>query len=76
VILRNLCFQRRENVPHHQCLKAEYIYIFQAWHRELLLKDKWDNDMKIFDLEPVWLATFALSTRRIRLQLCLHQPYP
>jgi hypothetical protein len=32
------------------------IYIFQAWHKELQLKDKWDDDMKIFDLaglEPV-----------------------
>ena len=27
------------------------IYIFQAWYRELLLKDEWDNDMKIFDLD-------------------------
>jgi hypothetical protein len=27
------------------------IYIFQAWYRELLLKDEWGNDMKIFDLD-------------------------
>jgi hypothetical protein len=27
------------------------IYIFQAWYRELLLKDEWDDDMKIFDLD-------------------------
>jgi hypothetical protein len=27
------------------------IYIFQAWHRELLLKDKCDDDIKIFDLD-------------------------
>jgi hypothetical protein len=26
------------------------IYIFQVWYRDLLLKNKWDNDMKIFDL--------------------------
>jgi hypothetical protein len=29
----------------------EYIYIFQAWYRDLLLKDKCDDDMKIFDLD-------------------------
>jgi hypothetical protein len=27
------------------------IYIFQAWYRDLLLKDEWDNDMKIFGLD-------------------------
>jgi hypothetical protein len=27
------------------------IYIFQAWNRELLLKDEWNDDMKIFDLD-------------------------
>jgi hypothetical protein len=27
------------------------IYIFQAWYRELLLKDEWNDDMKIFDLD-------------------------
>jgi hypothetical protein len=27
------------------------IYIFQAWYWELLLKDEWDDDMKIFDLD-------------------------
>ena len=30
------------------------IFIFQACYRELLLKDEWDDDTKIFDtLEPV-----------------------
>ncbi len=27
------------------------IYIFQAWSRELLLKDEWDDDVQIFDLD-------------------------
>jgi hypothetical protein len=27
------------------------IYIFQAWYRELLLKDGWDDEMKTFDLD-------------------------
>jgi hypothetical protein len=27
------------------------IYIFQAWYRDFLLKDEWDDDMKIFDLD-------------------------
>jgi hypothetical protein len=27
------------------------IYIFQAWYRELLLKDAWDDGMKIVNLD-------------------------
>jgi hypothetical protein len=27
------------------------IYIFQAWYRELLLKEEWNDDMKIFYLD-------------------------
>jgi hypothetical protein len=50
--LRNLWFWKQEGkLPPSPASAYKWnIYIFQAWYRELLLKDEWDDDMRIFDL--------------------------
>jgi hypothetical protein len=40
------------------------IYIFQAWYRDLLLKNEWDDDMKIFVLNWSQYNCFCCKYQR------------
>jgi hypothetical protein len=66
---------QRENISHHRCLQIN-IYIFQAWYRELLVKDEWNNDTKIFDLDWGQYDQFCHEYKRDKVTTIQHQQCP